>query len=100
MCLCALPSTWRCFDNQTSYSYTEISECILYARSSTHGRGAERFGMCEPKKTKWVIKLPLRLCVPVQLCLIFAKENKVVHFICMLKDALGLSLSFPHSPAP
>ncbi len=63
-----------------------------YTQSSTHGRGAERFGVCDPK-TKWVIKLPLWLCVPAQLWLIFARENKVVYFICMLKDALFLSLS-------
>ena len=65
---------------------------VEYTQSSTHGRRAERFGVRDPK-TKWVIKLPLWLCVPAQLWLIFARENKVVYFICMLKDALSLSLS-------
>lgn len=65
-----------------------------YTQSSTQGRQAERFGVRDPK-IKWVIKLPLWLCVPAQLWLIFAKENKVVYFICMLKDALFLS---PLSP--
>lgn len=59
-------------------------------QSSAHRRTAERFGERDPK-TKWVIKLPLWLCVPAQLWLIFAKENKVVHFICMLKDSLPTS---------
>lgn len=67
---------------------------VEYIHSSTHGRVAERFGVHDPK-TKWVIKLPLWLCVPAQLWLIFARENKVVYFICMLKDALFLSLSLP-----
>lgn len=62
---------------------------------STHGAahmGEEQreFGLRDPKM-KWVIKLPLWLCVPAQLWLIFARDNKVVYFICMLKDALFLS---------
>lgn len=66
------------------------SQWIQSTHRAVHMREVCRDLVRDPK-IKWVIKLPLWLCVPAQLWLIFARENKVVCFICMLKI---LSLSF------
>lgn len=58
MRLCTVPLAPRAFDNQTFYSFTEVRVNAEYAQSSTHGRGAERFGVSDPK-IKWLVKLPL-----------------------------------------
>lgn len=57
---CAVLSAWRPFDGEAFYFnfFSEISECRVHTQSNTHGRGAERFGLRDPKM-KWVIKVLL-----------------------------------------
>ena len=96
MWLCAVPSAWGAFDNQTFYSFTEVGECRVHTEQHTRETSREIRGAWSKNEMGHQIT-PVIVCTcPIMIDLCKRKQSGVF-YLHVKRCCLSLSPSLSPS---